>query len=230
MTAVHEPDDNDFPEPPPAKRRGRPRNDSYVQPDEIIHEDIVVADVLEELGIESDDIGGGNANQVRKLTIEEKKRAALALRLGGATYEQIGKALNVDNTTARRYVVNIMNDLKMEGAEELKRIQFMRLEHMLMLKWPEVQEKKDSAMNMALAIMDRQTRLLGLDAPVKSEVSYSGDVMINVGGDKDSFINSLKKAREQIVSATTKQRALEAGEIIEAEVVDERAVMQEAGE
>jgi hypothetical protein len=213
-------DQGKAPRRPLGKRGGARPRPKRVEPDAIINEGM--HDVIEALDLDPDDYGGGNPKHVRRLSAEEKKRAALALRLGGATYEQIGKAIGVDTSTASRYVSGIMKELKLEGAEELRRIQFMRLEHMLMLKWPEVQEKKDSAMNMALAIMDRQTRLLGLDSPVKSELSINSDVHINVAGDKDSFINSLRKAREQIVAHTMHQRALEAGEdIVEATLIPE---------
>lgn len=157
---------------------------------------------------------------IRKLSVEEKKRMALALRLSGSTYIQIARAMDCDPSTARNYVVGIMKELQLETADNIKQVQFLRLEHMLMLNWPGVQQKNLGSMNMALSIMDRQTRLLGLDSAMKVEIGASEGTTIDVAGDKDAFMKALEMGRVRVQDAIEAKKAEdEADEYIEVEVI-----------
>lgn len=182
--------------------------------------DALIDDSEEDEEYDPDDpaaIRPSTQKKIQALSLEERKRAALQLRLSGSTYAQIGKALGVDSTVAGRYVRALMNETRTEGVESLRRIQYMRLEHMLMLTWPGVQERSSASMNTALSIMDRQTRLMGLDSPMKVDMEVGSGTMINVEGDKEAFIDTLVKARAAL---TTGQKMDEDDEPLFHEVPD----------
>ena len=60
-----------------------------------------------------------------------------------------------------------------EPADEVRDLEVARLDAMLLPLWRRVQQGDERAVDRALKIMERRARLLGLDAPSKSEQSGS---------------------------------------------------------
>jgi hypothetical protein len=85
-----------------------------------------------------------------------------------------------------------------ETASELKRIHYGRLEHILMLLWPEVNQRDLPSVSAALAVMDRMERLYGLNAAEKLDVVGSRETVILADGDKDSYIKALEEAGRRL--------------------------------
>jgi len=130
-----------------------------------------------------------------KMSVGEKTRRAMALKLAGASYGAIAQQLGYnDASAARKAVQRGMKSSMQENAGELRRIHYGRLEHMLMLLWADVNQKDLASMAAALGVMDRMERLFGLSAPEKFEVSNGRETVILADGDKDSYINALKEA------------------------------------
>lgn len=134
-----------------------------------------------------------------KMSVGERTRKAMALKLAGASYAQIALQLGYhDASGARKAVTRGMKSALQETAGELKRIHYGRLEHMLMLLWPEVNQRDLPAMSQALAVMDRMERLYGLNAAEKLEVSTGNNTVILADGDKDSYIRALEEAGKRV--------------------------------
>lgn len=134
-----------------------------------------------------------------KMSVGEKTRRAMALKLAGASYAQIALQLGYhDASGARKAVQRGMKASLQETATELKSIHYGRLEHMLMLLWPEVNQRDLPAMSQALAVMDRMERLYGLNAAEKLEVSTGNNTVILADGDKDSYIKALEEAGKRV--------------------------------
>ena len=137
----------------------------------------------------------------RQMSGAEKTRRAMALKLAGASYAQIAIQLGYhDASGARKAVTRGMKTALHETAGELKKIHYGRLEHMLMLLWPEVNQRDLPAMSAALAVMDRMERLYGLNAAEKLEVGTSQSTVILADGDKDSYIKALEEAGKRVVA------------------------------
>lgn len=135
----------------------------------------------------------------KQMSVGEKTRRAMALKLAGASYAQIALQLGYhDASGARKAVQRGMKSALQETAGELKRIHYGRLEHMLMLLWPEVNQRDLPAMSQALAVMDRMERLYGLNAAEKLEVSSGNNTVILADGDKDSYIRALEEAGKRV--------------------------------
>lgn len=140
----------------------------------------------------------------RTMSGAEKTRRAMALKLAGASYAQIAQSLGYhDASGARKAVQRGMKSALQETSGELKKIHYGRLEHMLMLLWPEVNQRDLPAMSAALAVMDRMERLYGLNAAEKIEVGTGMNTVILADGDKESYIQALEEAGKRVIEAVS---------------------------
>jgi hypothetical protein len=140
----------------------------------------------------------------RQMSGAEKTRRAMALKLAGASYAQIAQQLGYhDASGARKAVQRGMKSALQETSGELKKIHYGRLEHMLMLLWPEVNQRDLPAMSAALAVMDRMERLYGLNAAEKIEVGTGMNTVILADGDKQSYIQALEEAGKRVLDAVS---------------------------
>lgn len=135
----------------------------------------------------------------RNMSVGEKTRRAMALKLAGASYAAIAQQLGYnDASAARKAVMRGMKSSMQENAAELRKIHYSRLEHMLMLLWPDVNARDLPSMNAALSVMDRMERLYGLNASEKLEVSVGRETVILADGEKDSYIAALQEAGKRL--------------------------------
>lgn len=104
--------------------------------------------------------------------VTRTSRAAVALRLAGASYSEVADALGFAN--ADEAAVAVERDLStLSGTEgeraQLRREEAARLERLLRGVWQKALDSNDvehlAAARTALSIIDRHARLLGLDSP-----------------------------------------------------------------
>lgn len=127
------------------------------------------------------------------LLAKEKQRKALELRKAGATFQQIADQVGWKNTSsAYQAVKQALEDAIREPREEVRDLQYERLNHMLLTLWPQIQAGDRGAMDTALRIMDKMDRIIGTDAPTQHEVAHSGAVLV-IQSDEDEYINGLKR-------------------------------------
>jgi hypothetical protein len=111
---------------------------------------------------------------------------ALELRMGGATYRQIARTLHVSVSTAYRYVMDGLHDvreLQGELAVNVRNLSLSRLDAMLLRLWND--RGKPRTADTILRLMERQAKLVGADAPVRWEGSGPGGGPIPLQGDMD---------------------------------------------
>lgn len=135
-----------------------------------------------------------------ELTAKEKQRRAVILKLAGHTYETIAQQAGYGSAAAARNAIKaaLERDHSYQVAE-LKAQMHARLEHMMTLLWPDVNQKKLPEMHMALAIMDRLERLHGLNTAQVLEigpVNNGPKGILTIGGAKDELIEGLKRASQ----------------------------------
>ena len=132
----------------------------------------------------------------KKLSTGEKTRRAMALKLSGASYAAIADTLGYsDASGARKAVMRGMKNSEQESATELRKIHYSRLEHMLMLLWPDVGAKDLPSMDRALSVMDRMEKLMGLNAAAQLDITTGGrETVIVADGDKDAYLAALQEA------------------------------------
>jgi hypothetical protein len=96
---------------------------------------------------------------------------ALELRKAGATYETIAQMLGyASKSTAFTAVNRIMTQSKREASKEAFEMELRRLDDLMMTLWPIARAGENmGAIDRVLRIMERRAKLLGLDAPEKSQ-------------------------------------------------------------
>jgi len=96
---------------------------------------------------------------------------ALRLRSRGMTYREIGEALGVDHSTAYRRAQRALTSVVVEAVEEHRTIELLRLDALQSSLWPKALEGNLQAVKAILSIMERRSKLLGLDAPQRTHTT-----------------------------------------------------------
>ena len=100
--------------------------------------------------------------------VSEKWVKALELRKAGASYEQIARQLGYASTSgAYDAVMGALKATLSEPTAEVRKIEVERLDRLMLAFWQRAVGGDAEALTQVLKIMDRRSRLLGLDAPAK---------------------------------------------------------------
>jgi len=104
------------------------------------------------------------------LLASERRMKAFELRKKGYGYEQIGKALGISMQAAHHHVKTRLKELAKktdEDAKQVLQLELARLDQMLLGLYEEAISGKESAVDRALKIMERRSKMLGIDAPTR---------------------------------------------------------------
>lgn len=110
----------------------------------------------------------------RKVTAAARRAQALALRIGGLSFQAIGDKLGVTKQAAHALVVNALRDTNAqtaEAADELRRLELERLDTAQAAIWEAVLKGDVQAVDRFVRISKRRGELTGIDAPTKSEIA-----------------------------------------------------------
>ncbi len=114
--------------------------------------------------------------QLPKITATERRLMALELRKGGATYRAIAKELGYGGPgAAYKAIDRALKEVLRDPAESVRSLELERLDAMLMGIWPSAKGGDPAAIDRVLKLMERRSRLLGLDAPVRTWMSGPED-------------------------------------------------------
>lgn len=126
-------------------------------------------------------------------TAAQRRLDALELRKAGLTYRAIGGRLGVSEAQAYQDVkaaLATLAQLEQESADELRRIELDRLDALLGSLWGKATTPTEKgqavAVDRVLAIMERRSKLLGLDAPTRQDVKSAGEQIIRVVYEDDA--------------------------------------------
>jgi len=116
----------------------------------------------------------------RAAEIELRRKKVAANLIGGMNYRDIAEALDVS-------VGTVANDVKILFArwqkeqvrdyDELITAEVRRCDRLLNAVWNEAMDGKLTSIDRALKIMERRARLLGLDAPMRQDVTSGGETL-----------------------------------------------------
>lgn len=93
---------------------------------------------------------------------------ALALRLQGMSYAEIGKTIGRDQAACYRAVSKHLETVRAQSAEtaqELREVELQRLDRLLAVVGPMAESGDLQAVDRVLRIQERRAAYLGLDAP-----------------------------------------------------------------
>ena len=118
----------------------------------------------------------------KKAAAAERRLKAFEMRKAGASFYQIGTALDVSHAQAHRDVTTVIKDLNAKSrhlADQHRRVELERLDHMWLSIWKDAVNPRLLVivrlplLDRLLKIMERRAKLMGLDAP--QEIKHSGD-------------------------------------------------------
>jgi predicted transcriptional regulator len=139
-------------------------------------------------------------NAAARVNKKDNQRIAMQLRKSGATYEQIGKQLDVSKATAWRYVKEAVAEAReevRESAQELIEIETQRLDAMLVPMLKRAVEGSEKAVMAVLKIQERRAKYLGLDTPAELNVNVEPKADLEKLSDEelDAFEALMEKAK-----------------------------------
>ena len=127
-----------------------------------------------------------NENSPNVISIDpelfEKERQVVQYRQGGATFDAIARKLGyADESGARAAFKRAMERMRDDALNaEMRELHRQRLEVALTAIWPDVVKGDLEAIKVMLKILERDAKLYGIDAPVKTEMevtTYDGNLL-----------------------------------------------------
>jgi hypothetical protein len=110
----------------------------------------------------------------KAIDVVEKRVKALEYRKGGLSFRVIAERVGYkDASGAYRAVKAALLDTLQEPADELRQMECARLDQLISAMWPQAIKGSTWHVDRVLSIMERRSRLLGLDAPVKREITMN---------------------------------------------------------
>lgn len=151
--------------------------------------------------------GGESKHSERRIeAAEETQVKALEYRKMGLSYSQIAEKLGLGSPqTAWNAVESALKRTLQEPADDVRKMELARLDAMWIKPYLAAQAGDTFAVGTCLNIMNRRARLLGLDAPVKTEGKTTLDG--NVGGGV-LVVGSTMTPEEWTALAKTQQEQL----------------------
>lgn len=141
--------------------------------------------------------GESDTSPRRIKAIVEKQLAALEYRKMAYSYAQIAEALGYAGPQGAQYAVEAaLTRIIREPAEHVLTLELERLDGMFSKPYQNAINGDLMAINSCLAIMGRKARLLGLDAPVKTDATVSN-------GPNGAF-RTITATDEQVAAAVAK--------------------------
>jgi hypothetical protein len=126
-----------------------------------------------------------------------QKRRAVELRAAGTPYAEIADELGVEVSTAAHYVAEGLARYlgeEVRCADTARRLHVERLRALLAAQWPKAMRGDATAATACLKIMEREAKLLGLDAPLKVDISARLRLLAEAEGlDPDELIAEARR-------------------------------------
>jgi len=153
--------------------------------------------------------------KVTPRTVRTLDRAARALEMKrlGASYPAIGKALGISKQAAWKLIQKQFADLREqteESAEDVRDLMLIRLDGMLWALRGKIKRGDPRAIDTGLRIEERRAKLLGTDAPSKSEVSGPDGGAIEIEDARGQLAQALARLAEEPESSEAEQAAPDA--------------------
>jgi hypothetical protein len=134
----------------------------------------------------------------RRIEAVEKQQRALALRKAGRTWDEIARIVGYSNHSgAIAAVKSAMAKTLQEPADHYRALTLERLTEVIKVYWGDMLNHDLGATDRVLRAMSDMRQLLGLDAPIKEEVSVTGRIENDYRAELDARIYALIERKSE---------------------------------
>lgn len=119
------------------------------------------------------------ARRADPLVKAEEQRRIVNLFLAGARPDEIARTMKLSVETVyreRRAMLEQIAPLRDKAADELREVELQRLDRLQRAHWTAAIEGNVGASKIVLACIDRRSKMLGLDAPVKVDARIRSEL------------------------------------------------------
>jgi hypothetical protein len=107
----------------------------------------------------------------------EHASMAMKLRADGNSYQEIADQLSISMYVARRLVQEGLRHAISEPAEEVRQLEAFKLERLYKVVYPLALAGDGAAVDRCIKIMERKSKLLGLDSPTEVDMAELRSVL-----------------------------------------------------
>jgi hypothetical protein len=134
----------------------------------------------------------------RRIKANEKQRRALELRMAGRAWSEIAEAVGYSTHTGAIAAVKVALDKTLqEPAQHYRALTLERLTRVLQVHWPSMLNHEMAATDRVLRTLADIRALLGLDAPIKEDITLTGRLEYDFRAELDSRLVTLLERRAE---------------------------------
>jgi hypothetical protein len=142
----------------------------------------------------------------------EKEARIIELRRTGATWELIAKLTGYANPSgAYKAYQRALGKIVQPKIDELRAVEVDRLDRLQFAIWERAKDGDIKAIDAVLRILDRRTRILGLDAPTKIQaeiITYDGSILEEHTQRIIDLVRSTRVTESDVASDPSAPRAI----------------------
>lgn len=127
----------------------------------------------------------GKYARLLPIKTDGEQHKALQLRIAGMPYYQIAEILEQTEETVTQWVTSQLQGLRGEevrNADVARQLHLERLDAMMQASWPKALQGNADSATIVLRCMERSSKLLGLDAPQKVDITHRLRLMAEAEG------------------------------------------------
>lgn len=110
-------------------------------------------------------------NATNRAELATLRAQAFDLAVQGMSHREIGEKLNRNRGIIATWIQTEIDELIVHKVEQYRKVQLARLESYLVALKPRIDRGDEKAINAAIRIAERISKLFGLDAPVKVDAT-----------------------------------------------------------
>ena len=150
--------------------------------------------------------GNGNGNRGKEVALLEQQVIFWQDYKQGHSYRQIADKYGVTESLVGNLIRKYIKDLRETGLRtvaEYRQVQIERIQTSYASIWTNVLRGRVDAINTMIRLMEREAKLLGLDAPTKVDISARIIALAQAEGvDPDEAIEIAEGAYRELASGT----------------------------
>jgi len=125
-----------------------------------------------------------NKTSVKTIKVAERRAQAFEMRKAGANLKTIAAALGVSIPAVHKYLTTAIAQLHQKAEidiEQYRKTELERLDDMTLGIWDKARTGGLQAIDRVLKIQRRRAKLLGLDAPSRTDLTSDGKPLLPAG-------------------------------------------------